>query len=90
MSVSIELLDALKAAQGNVSDYRAAQILGVKTPTMTKYRHELMPLSAEKVIFICNLTGLNAQEWLLRLQIERAKCDSEKAIWNDLLFKLAA
>jgi transcriptional regulator with XRE-family HTH domain len=90
MSVSITLLDALKASQGNVSDYKAAQLLGVKQPTMSQYRNGRCPLSPEKVIIACELAGLNASEWLLRLQLERAKCDKEKSIWNDLLFRLAA
>lgn len=90
MSVSIELLDALKAAQDNASDYRAAKLLGVAQQTMSKYRQGQCPLSAEKVILACNLAGLNAMEWLLRLQIERAKCTAEKAIWNDALHRLAA
>lgn len=90
MSVSIDLLDALKASQGACSDYKAAQILGVKQPTMSQYRNGRCPLSSEKVVFICNLAGLNALEWLMRLQIERAKCDTEKSIWNDALHRLAA
>lgn len=90
MFVSAELLDALKAAQGNVSDYRIAQILGVKQQTVSCYRRGLAQLSSEKVVLICEMAGLNAGHWLLRMQLERAKCDSEKAIWNDLLYRLAA
>ncbi len=90
MSVSIELLDRLKSAQGGVSDYRAAQLLGVKQPTMSQYRNGRCPLSPEKVIIACQLAGLDPLEWLMRLQLERARCDSEKALWNDALNRLAA
>jgi len=85
MSISIELLDRLKAAQGNASDYRAAKLLGVGQPTICKYRNGELNLSPEKVIIACELADLNASEWLMRLQLERAKCAKEKAIWNDLL-----
>ena len=39
MSVTVELLDSLKAAQGGVSDYRAAKLLCVAQQTMSKYRN---------------------------------------------------
>lgn len=90
MSVSIELLEALKAAQGNVSDYRAAKLLGVGQPQICKYRNGELKLSPEKVILACELANLNALEWLMRLNLERARCDSEKAIWNDAIHRLAA
>ncbi len=90
MSVSIELLDRLKASQDNASDYRAAKLLGVAQQTMSKYRNGQAPLSPEKVIIACQLAGLDPLEWLMRLQLERARCDSEKALWNDALNRLAA
>lgn len=85
MSVTIELLDALKASHGGASDYKAAQLLGVKQQTMSQYRNGRFPLSAEKVILICDLANLNPLEWLLRLQLERARCTAEKDIWNTAL-----
>lgn len=90
MSISIELLDALKASQGNASDYRAAKLLCVTQPMVSKYRSEAAQMSPEKVILACNLAGLNATEWILRLQSESAKSDIEKSIWEDLLNRLAA
>lgn len=90
MSVSIELLDALKAALGGVSDYRAAKLLEVSQPTMSKYRHGDLPLSAEKVLLACKLAGFSSTEWLLKLQIERARTEDEITVWNDLLNRLAA
>lgn len=90
MSVSIDLLEALKASQGGCSDYRAAQLLGVGQPQICKYRNETLPLSAEKIILACELAGLDPVEWLLKLHAERAKCTAEKDIWNDLLTRMAA
>lgn len=90
MSVSIELLDAFKAAQGGISDYRVAQIMGIQTPTMTKYRKGMAPLSPEKVLFLCETAGFDAVDWLLRLYRERAKCDKEKGIIDTLRSRAAA
>ncbi len=73
MSVSCELLDALKSSLGGISDYRAAQVLGVKQPTMSQYRNDRCPLSAEKVIQICKLADLDPEFWILQLYIERAE-----------------
>ncbi|HRE18537.1 MAG TPA: hypothetical protein PLW86_15965 [Rhodocyclaceae bacterium] len=90
MSVSIELLDAVKASNGGVSDYRAAKMIGVSQPMMSKYRNEAVPMSAEKVILCCKLANLNPLEWLIRLQMERAKCQDEFTLWDDALHRLAA
>jgi len=90
MSVSTDLLDALKASQGNASDYRAAKLLCVTQQTISKYRTDQCPLSAEKVILACELAGLDPIEWLLKLQAERAKSTAEKDLWNNLLTRTAA
>lgn len=90
MSVSIELLDAFKAALGGVSDYRVAAIMKIQTATMTKYRRGMAPLSPEKVLFLCEFAGLDAVDWLLRLYRERAKCDKEKNIIDSLRSRTAA
>lgn len=90
MSVSIDLLEALKASQGVCSDYKAAQLLGVAQQTIGKYKHGTIPLSAEKVIIACELAGFDPIEWLFKLHAERAKCTAEKDIWNNLLHRLAA
>ena len=90
MSVTRELLDLLKATDGGLSDYRVARIIGVGQSTMTKYNKEELPLSAEKVIFICKHLGKDPYFWLLRLQVERAKCDAEKEIWQTALSRMAA
>lgn len=90
MSVTLELLEALKASQGNCSDYRAAKLLGVAQPQICKYRNGERPLSPEKVLFICELIGLDAVDWLLRLYRERARCDKEKSIIDGLRSRAAA
>lgn len=90
MSVSIELLDEFKAALGAISDYRVAQIMGISTALMTKYRKGMAPLSPEKVLFLCETAGFDGLDWLLRLYRERARCDSEKKALDGLRSRMAA
>lgn len=90
MSVTIELLDRLKASRGGVSDYRAAKILGVSQPTVSSWRTGVKSLSAEKVILICEILREPLAPWLLRWQIERAKCDKERQAWEAVAERLAA
>lgn len=90
MSVSIELLDAFKAAQGGISDYRVAQIMEIQTALMTKYRKGMAPLSPEKVLFLCEYADFDSIDWLLRLYRERAKCDKEKNLLDSIKSRLAA
>lgn len=90
MSVSIELLDAFKSAMGGVSDYKAAQLLGVKQPTMSGWRNERCPMSPEKVLIACEMADLDAVEWLLALYRERARCDKERQLLDSITARLAA
>lgn len=90
MSVSIELIDAFKASQGGISDYRVAAIMKVQTPTMTKYRKGMAPLSPEKVLFLCEMAGFDSIDWLLRLYRERARCTAEIKVLDDLRTRTAA
>lgn len=90
MSVTRNLLDALKASNGGLSDYRVAKIIGVGQSTMTKYNKGELPLSPEKVLFICEYIGIDAVEWLLALYRERAKCDAEKELLDSIKTRLAA
>ena len=90
MSVTRNLLDSLKATSGGLSDYRVAKIIGVSQSTMTKYNKDDLPLSAEKVILICKHLETDPYPWLLRMRIERAKCDAEKEVWESALTRMAA
>ncbi len=93
MSVTRELLDTLKATYGKASDYKAAQLIGVSQPTMTKYNKNELFLSPEKVILICKLTDLDPEYWVLRLyaeRAERANSTDEAAIINKLITRMAA
>lgn len=90
MSVTRDLLDALKATNGGLSDYRVAKIIGVGQSMMTKYNDGTAKLSAEKIILICKLLDLDPSDWVLRLYLERSKCTDEIDVLNDLRNRTAA
>lgn len=90
MTVTIELLDALKASNGGASDYRAAKLLGLSQPTVSNYRTGLKHFSDEKLVLVCSMLGIDPAPYLVRMQIERAKSDIGRDTWNALLARLAA
>lgn len=90
MSVSTELLDAFKSAMGDVSDYRAAKLIGLSQQLVSKIRQEDTRFSPEKVLYMCETANLDSIDWLLRWHRERAKCDKEKAVFDTVLARMAA
>lgn len=90
MSVSIELLDAFKAAMGGLSDYATARKIGISQQGVSRIRQGDSNFSPEKVLIMCELADLDAVDWLLRWHRERAKCDKEKAVFDTVLTRLAA
>lgn len=90
MSVSIELLDAFKSAMGGLSDYSVARKLQVSQQTISKIRQGDARFAPERVLEMCELADLDAVDWLLRWHRERAKCDKEKQVFDQVLARLAA
>lgn len=90
MSVTRELLDALKSSNGGLSDYRIKSIIGVSQSMMTNYNKGTDRLAPEKVLFICEMLNLDAVDYLLRLYRERAKCNKEKDLLDSIKSRLAA
>lgn len=90
MSVSSELLDALKTALELPSDYAAAPVIGCSQQMLSQVRQNRSHFSPEKVLFLCEMSDLDAVDWLLRWHRERAKCDKEKAVFDLVLTRLAA
>lgn len=90
MSVSTELLDAFKSAMGGLSDYAASRQIGISQQGISRVRQGDSNFSPEKVLFICETADLDAVDWLLRWHRERAKCDKEKQVFDQVLARLAA
>lgn len=90
MSVTIELLDALKDRNGGLSDYACRRILDVTQQTVSKYRTGDTSMSEEKVILVCEILQIDPTPFVIRLASERAKCDKAREVWNHALERLAA
>lgn len=90
MSVSIDLLDAFKTAMGGLSDYATARKIGISQQGVSRIRQGDSNFSPEKVLILCELADLDAVDWLLRWHRERAKCDKEKQVFDQVLARLAA
>ena len=90
MSVSADVIDALKAARNGLSDYAAAPIIGVSQQMISQIRNNRSHLSPEKILLTCEMAGIDSVEWLLKYHRERAKCDKEKAVYDTLLRRLVA
>lgn len=88
MTTTLRLLDALKASNGGASDLALSQILGVTHQNISLYRRGLSNLSDKLAILACENMGIDPAPYLLALRIERAKCDSEKTVWHDILTRL--
>jgi hypothetical protein len=76
-----ELLDAAKAGAGIQSDYRLAQILGIKNSAVANWRAEHARPSDEHILRLADMAQLDQAEALAQAQIEKAKTPAERAAW---------
>lgn len=70
-TATVRLLDALRASQGQCSDYRVAKLLRVGEPTVSRWRNGRAHMSPENIEKACELAGLDPWEWNLRIAAER-------------------
>lgn len=88
MKSTIELLDIARAQNGDCSDYRLAQLLGVPPQTVSNYRvgrsHPANPIAAE----LGRLCGLDPDQVVCWVNIERAKDDADLKTWHSLLSRV--
>ena len=88
MKSTIELLDLAKHAQGDISDYRIAQILGVSQPTVSAYRigraYPSNPIAAR----LAELAGLDPEAAICWVNIERARDETEAKTWLRVLSRV--
>lgn len=74
-TATMRLLDALRAAQGNCTDYRAGKLLGMTTATVSRWRTGKSHMSMANVSRACELAGVpgDTWEWQIRIGAEREK-----------------
>lgn len=74
-TATTRLLDAIRAFNGNCTDYRAGKLLGMTTATVSRWRTGVGHMSMANVSRACELAGVDADtwEWQIRIGAEREK-----------------
>lgn len=85
MLSTIELLDLAKARAGDVSDYRIAKMLGVPPGTVSNYRVGRSRPENPIAMRLAELCGLDVVEVVAWVQLERAKSDLDRELWQLVL-----
>lgn len=88
MKTTIAFIDELKARKGGISDYAVAKILGVTQQTISKYRVGKDYLGDSTAIRVAELLEIEPAIIIASVHAERAKSESEKAVWREILEKL--
>lgn len=85
-TATTRLLDALRAANGNCTDYRAGKLLGVSTSAVSRWRVGIGHMSDANVIEACHRAGLEHRTWQWRIRIgaEREK-GPDGEMYRDML-----
>ena len=90
MSHTQHYLDALKAHNGGVSDYRAAQILDVTRAAVSKWRNKTCYMSASTAEKVAEAIGADPDIVILETQLDRCKDPIEHAAWERILKRLSS
>ncbi len=85
-----EFLDAVRARHGLTSDYQLARFLGVKQPTVSRYRTGGGSFDEAMCLKIARALELEPGYVLAAIAAERAKPAEVKAAWSALAKRLAA
>jgi len=72
-TATTRLLDALRAAQGNCTDYRVSKLLNLDTAAVSKWRVGKGHMSIATIARVCELAGIPDQtwDWQIRIGAER-------------------
>lgn len=85
MKKTLDYIDQLAALKGWDTDYQIAKGLGIKTPTMTRYRRHGGTLDNDTAWKVAEGLGIDAMEIIAAAEIERAERadNTEKAaVWK--------
>ncbi|MDN3923305.1 hypothetical protein [Roseateles violae] len=83
------MLDLARERQGGVSDYRIAQLLGLKPNQISMYRHTAVKPSNPVAIRLAELCDLDPATVVAWVNIERATTPEDRLAWEIILKRLA-
>lgn len=89
MFSTAELLDLAKKRQGDVSDYRLAQLLKVKQPTMSRYRNGASQPENPVAMRLGELAGVDPYEAAALVNLERSTTPEDREFWTGMLQRVA-
>lgn len=73
MLTTLELLDRIEKANGNCTDYRAAQLLGVTRAAISQWRKRGVVMNDETAIKAADLLNMNPEYVVQCVHAERVK-----------------
>lgn len=85
MLSTVDLIDRARHAQGDVSDYRVAQLLDLKPSQISAYRHRRICPSDPVAARLGELAGVHPLEAVFGAHLERATTPEEREIWLNAL-----
>lgn len=88
MNNTISLIIALKAKLGVDSDYALAKILDVTRGSISHYQTGKRIFDDKTACKVASMLGMDTSIVLACIHIERAKSETEKRAWVDLLERL--
>lgn len=84
---SFELIQTYMKAKNYTQAKQAALDLGYSEGFVSKVKDGKKNISEESAIYIAKRCGLDVNEVLIKLQAEKAKSDTEKSAWLEMLKK---
>jgi hypothetical protein len=81
-------LELFKAANGAASDYRIAQLLEVKQPTVSRWRNDVAGMSEEVGMMLADRLNLDVVQVVSELNADRANTRESRSYYSQLLARL--
>lgn len=82
-----ELIEIYMKTKGYSQAKQAAMDLGIDPSQITRFKKGDRKIEEETAIYIAKRCGLDVSEVLIKLQAEKAKSETEKAAWAEILKK---
>ncbi|MDR0673517.1 MAG: hypothetical protein LBF93_07640 [Zoogloeaceae bacterium] len=83
-------LEALKARNGGISDYRASINLGVTRSTVSLWKSGRTSMSMSQAEKVAEALDLDPDIVILETQLDRCKSPEESAVWKRILKRLSS
>ncbi|HEY0955930.1 MAG TPA: hypothetical protein VGE36_14295 [Roseateles sp.] len=90
MISTVELLDAARRHQGDVTDYRIAKILGVPQATVSNYRTGRTKPINSIAMRLAELAGFDPVEAMVAVNLERADTPEDREAWEMVMARVSA